>query len=197
MINQIIAAMQDIIAKHGLELMQRYPDDLLVCDRAVLEQFALPGAKIGWCVGDSHTHITPLGIHLRENECVTYHLNLASRDRFYLLSVGQGRFTLNEQTRKSYEALANTPVPYAKEGDASSFWVLRHKTRIGHVSLTSIGSCQEPKELARITPIAGISPQDSAALVHWCMYGIREKAHTLFVRSVVEWCEPARLQLVA
>jgi hypothetical protein len=197
MIEKILAAMQGLIAKHGLELMQRYPNDLLVIDREVLERNALPGVKIAWMVGHSHTHITVLGIHARENECVTYHTNLCNDDRFYLLSIGMDSFSIKEQTREAYKALAHTRVSYEKQGDKSSFWLSRNKTRIGHVCLTSIGTFASPKESARITPIAGISKQDRAALEMWCAYAVREKANTLFVRSVVEWGEPARLQLVA
>lgn len=197
MVKNIIAALLDIIAKHGLELMQRYPDDLLVIDRDVLEKFALPGVKIAWMVGHSHTHITVLGTHARENECVTYHTNLSSEDRFYLLNIGQERFTITEQTRDSYKALAQIPVPYQKQGSDSDFWVTRNRTRIGHISLTSIGTFKSPKESAQITPVADISPQDRVALEMWCNYGVREKAHTLFVRSTIEWCEPVRQHLVA
>ena len=46
----IIQSMQDIITKHGLELMQHYPNDLWVHDKANLMVMAVPSAHIAWLV---------------------------------------------------------------------------------------------------------------------------------------------------
>lgn len=61
MIQAIIEAMKQEIAKYKLEVLQHYPKDLEI-DMATLERFAHPGMKIAWMVGDSHTHIAPLGV---------------------------------------------------------------------------------------------------------------------------------------
>lgn len=70
MIQAIIEAMKNEIAKHKLELLQRYPMDLEL-DMAMLERFAQPGMKIAWMVGDSHTHSAVLGLHQSLNELPT------------------------------------------------------------------------------------------------------------------------------
>ncbi len=64
LVNQIIQSMQDIVVKHGLELMQHYPNDLLVHDKAHLMGMASPGAQFAWVVGDTHTHIR----HIRNEQ---------------------------------------------------------------------------------------------------------------------------------
>ena len=184
--------MQEIVAKAGLALMSHYPDDLLVFDRAILEKHALPGSKIGWCVGDLHTHMTVLGVHPGENECVGYHTNLGSKDRFYLLTVGQEQFAIVEQSRDAYAALSRTAVPYEKQGNPSCFWVKRAQRDIGCIALESTGTYEAPVETATIAPVEGISRQERAALELWCQYGIMEKARTLFARAIVNWAEPLK-----
>ena len=77
MIQAIIEAMKQEIAKYKLEVLQHYPKDLEI-DMATLERFAHPGMKIAWMVGDSHTHIAPLGVHQKLNEIPTYLTRLAN-----------------------------------------------------------------------------------------------------------------------
>lgn len=46
MLEAILQAMRNEIAKHGLELMQRYPDDLNKITASELEHAVVPGAKV-------------------------------------------------------------------------------------------------------------------------------------------------------
>jgi len=93
MTQMIINAMKTQINKYGLELLTGpYKNDLLVHDRAMLERYALPGFKIAWMVGVSHTHLFPLGINQEENDCVTYVTNLSSNDRFFVIDISQSGF---------------------------------------------------------------------------------------------------------
>jgi len=46
--NKIIDAMLAEVARYKLELLQRYPNDLLVHDRISLERGAHAGAKFCW-----------------------------------------------------------------------------------------------------------------------------------------------------
>lgn len=171
---QIIKVMEEQIKKYGLELLSRYPDDLYKHDVATLERAAVPGATIAWMVGHSHTHITVLGCHEKENEAVTYHLNLANDDRFYVLKIGQGNFTIREVDRAAYKALQQTPVPYSKIGDKTNFWVMKHKARVGHIAIKHTGTCQKPSVNVVITPVLAISALDQSALACWASYGASE-----------------------
>ena len=114
LVERIIEAAKAEIEKYALELLQRYPDDLLVHDRSALEIYAVGGARIGWMVGHSHTHLVPLGIHPGTNQEVTYLTNLANDDRFYeiVISSSGENFTMKEITREDFAGLARTPVRY-------------------------------------------------------------------------------------
>lgn len=185
-----LSLMQAEIKKYGLEVLQRYPNDLLVHDRAQLEIAAVPGAKIAWMVGHCHTHLVPLGVHPRENEHVAYLTKLASEDRFYGLTISrQGNVAINEVDRQGFIQLQGIPVPYVIQGGPDNFWLLRNGHRIGHCGITMTGGICARMAEAVITPVVGISQQDRVALQMWCDYGIREKAQTLFIRQTVTWAD--------
>jgi hypothetical protein len=193
-VQAILNAMQAVIAKHALEVLQRYPNDLLVHDKAILEKVAVPGAKIAWMVGHSHTHMVSLGFHKQEGMNVEGLINLANEDRFYVLNICSGeKFTMTEVDRKDFSQLGNTPVHYEREGGVDNFWLLHHKNRVGHIGLKRVNSWIE----AKITPLMGITEHQLAALEIWCSCAIVELAGSLFVKSDVNWAEPLRLEQAA
>jgi len=193
-VQNILNAMQTAITQFNLEVMQRYPDDLLVHDKSMLERLAVPGATLAWMVGHCHTHIVALGFHPKENSNVEYLTNLAKEDRFFVLSIGQTNgFKMDEINRSAFAALSRTPVPYQLEGNAAHFWLYRQSQQIGHVAIAQIGTWQAPKAKATITPVVGISAHARAALGLWSTYAITEIAGTLFVRSEETWAEPIAL----
>lgn len=193
MVLSIIDAMQDVIQKHGLQLLERYPSDLLVHDKAALEEYAVPGAMIAWMVGHSHTHIVLLGLHDDENKTVTYLTNMGNDDRFYVIKVHSGRFTMSEVSREQFAAMKSTHVPYARQGSVGNFWLVRGKERVGHIALQNIGTLHQAKVSATITPVAGINALDRSALGKWAQKSIVEMAGTLFVWQEVTWEKPVYL----
>jgi hypothetical protein len=197
-VQSILEAMQAVITKYGLEVMQRYPDDLRIHDKAMLERMAVPGARIAWMAGHCHTHLVSLGFNPKENLNVTYLTDLAKEDRFYVLNIGHGnKFKMDEINRKSFAALSDTPVPYERNGNASNFWLYRQSVKIGHVAIDQVGTWQEPEAKATITPMRGISQHARAALGLWCSYAITEMAGTLFTRSEVSWADPIEVAQAA
>lgn len=198
MIQAIIDAFKHEILKHGLELLQRYPKDLDI-DLAMLERFASPGLKYAWMVGDSHTHSAALGVHQKLNELPTYVTRLANNDRFYLLSIGNGheQFTLKELDHDAFAALVNTPIPYKMVGSFDSFWLYRNESRVGSCILTREGTYEKPTYKIALTPMAGISKLDRAALEEWGQQAVVKKAGSLFAYSRVEWQDEIKLQLAA
>jgi len=197
-VQSLLERMQAVITIYRLEVMQRYPDDLLVHDKAMLERFAIPGATIAWMAGHSHTHLVALGFHPVENLNVTYLTNLANEDRFFVLNIGEGyRIKMNEIDRQQFSALSNIPVPYERRGDSSNFWLYRQQTKLGHVAIEQIGTWQNRKSIATITPVTGISAHERAALAIWCSYAITELTGTLFARGEISWAEPIAIAQAA
>ena len=198
-VDAIIGALLAQIAKYDLELLKRYPDDLLVHDRSMLETYATAGAKIGWVLGDSHSHNVVLGVHPDDNIGVTYLTRLASNDRFYLLTIASsgGAFSLKEMTAAEFVDLNHTKIEYRREGKANCFWLTRQATRVGMVELENIGNPVNPKYRITITPVAGVTDRDRAALQRWAQKASIECAHTLFVRTEVIEAEPVQLQNAA
>lgn len=192
--DSLITVMRTEIEKHGLELLQRYPNDLLVHDRAVLDWAAVPGMRIAWMVGHSHTHIVPLGLHDEETGMVSCLLNMGRDDRFYLIEVGPSGFVMKEVTRGAFEQLAKEQTRYAMAGSPEGFWLKRRdKSSVGTVEITRKGDWQNTVYRARISPVAGVAEIDKAALCVWCSHAIRKVAGTLFARSEITWAEPIRL----
>lgn len=196
LVENIMTAMKAEITKYGLEVLVRYPRDLLVHDRLSLERYAFPGAHMAWMVGHSHTHIAHLGLHSEENERPTYLTNLANDDRFYEIKVtGINAFSIKETTREAFPALSRVPILYETEGYNHEFYWLRHvrRGRLGTVAIESVGNWQEPKYRVTITPVAGISPLDRATLRIWAENSCVTLAHSLFVRYEIEEAESISL----
>jgi len=200
--NQIVEAIMAFMAaqieKYSLELMQRYPNDLLVHDKSVLERIAVPGAHFAWMVGHSHTHLVPLGLHAEESEMVKCLTNMASDDRFYECKVSHGGdFTMKEIDRKAFAELSTTRIQYQSAGSKDGFWVMQGKQKVGYIDLKMVAESQHRHVKAVITPVAGISPLSKSALETWCSYGVIHLAGSMFIQSSLEWAEPYQELLAA
>jgi hypothetical protein len=182
MVESILNEMQFIVAKHGLNLMQTYPNDLLVHDRRMLERCAHNGASIAWMAGHSHTHLVNLGVHREENEMVHYLTNLASEDRFYTIKIFAGDVAFKEVDRKGFDALANTPVPYIKLGQDDEFALFKREVRVGKVRVTQQGSYADRLYVLEISAEACATKQDHMALHIWAEKAAAKCAGTLFVK---------------
>lgn len=194
MIEAAMKLMLAEIQRHGLEVIQRYPNDVLVLDRAVLEQYAHPGSTVAWMVGDTHSHIVPLGIHPLLNKLVTYLTNLASNDRFYALEFSRsGQFGIKPIDRKVFAELSQAAIPYTTKGTPTNFSLYREASRLGHCMLTDEGTCAAPLVLVTITPRHDIRPIDKAALEEWARQAVTKHTGTLFAKSKFHWNEPVSL----
>lgn len=185
---QAIQLMLDEIKKYGLELMTRYPNDLLVHDRKMLEMAAYPGAMVAWMVGHSHTHLVRLGIHAKENEMVSYLTNMSADDRFYLLTVNQEGCKLKERTRDEFIALGRTPIAYKRLGTSESFTLYRKDVKVGHVVVHTKGSLMDRHYEVEVVKHTR-DKCDDAALHVWSEKAVVEIAHTLFARFETRWTE--------
>ena len=198
-VDSVLQSMQDIIVKHGLELMQHYPNDLLVHDKAFLMEMASPGAHIAWVIGDRHTHIVALGLSQTENEMVGCLTRLASNDKFYSIKFHTNqRVEFKEFTSANFETLATTKINYSPSvKDMSDFWLMCGSTQIGRISVEITGTYVERVYECRVTPFEGISLLDRTALNHWAQLAIIKTAGTLFVKSNTTWCEAIAKRIAA
>ena len=194
MIEAAIQLMLAEIERHGLQVIQRYPDDVLVHDRAVLEQFGHPGSTVAWMVGDLHSHIVPLGIHPLLNKTVTYLTDMASNDRFYTLEFSRsGTVVIKPIDRKVFAELSRASVPYTTKGTTTNFSLYRGTSRLGHCMLTDEGTCAAPLMLVTITPRHDIQLIDKSALEEWARQGVTQHTGSLFAKSKLHWNESVSL----
>lgn len=197
LVNRIIDRMSMIIQEHGLELLQRYPNDLLVHDRNVLERAAVNGAQIAWMVGHCHTHMVILGLHPKENQNVGYLAHIGNDDRFYLIKVSADTFTMKEVSRDDFAKLSNTSVRYAREGAKDAFWLTRNRCRVGYIQVEWIGTPQAPRYKVTLTPVAGCSALDLSALHLWGSWALTEVGRSLFTPGELILADPLRIQEAA
>lgn len=189
--SQIVNRLVEIVREGKLEILERYPDDLLKHDRAILEASAYPGMQIAWMVGHCHTHMFPLGLHPEKNEGVTWVTNQAKDDRFFVIKIrSAGAFSVQELDRKQFAALQHTPMLYAPESLGGEGWLTKHGQRVGHVATQ-----WEPSQVGRqvaveLTPVDGCSELDRFVLEMWGDKAASTRAHSLFTPRRYVW-QPA------
>lgn len=196
LVDRMIEAMRAEIEKHGLEVMQRYPNDILIHDRNMLLCNAAPGSRFAWTVHDTSSHLAVLGIHPDLNSDINAFVNHSDRQRFYELRVNHGSFSLNEIDERAFLSLRHVSVPYHSTG-RGSFRLLRGDTVVGHVRLDDVGNWQDRRYKVTITPDAQATARDLVALDAWSVRETVRLAGTLFVRSTMDWIEPQALRQAA
>lgn len=200
-LDQVVQAMKDRIAAHGLQLLQNYPNDLLIHDRRIMEAALVPGVTMGWVVGHNHTHLIVLGVHPQENDMAPYLTRLSESDRYYTIAL-DGRaasgVAITEASREAFAALANLDVPYRSNGPVESFDLYRHTQMIGHVTVRrQVTDGGTPVYLQTIEPTHRATDADRVALLFWAEKAAVKAAHTLFCQTEVTWQEPGAEALAA
>ncbi|MYM92473.1 hypothetical protein [Duganella vulcania] len=198
-LDRLIEALKAQIGVYKLELLQHYPNDLLVHDRASFERFWAPGQRFGWMVGHRHTHMAAIGLHVEENKVLGYLLNLAADDRFFEIAIGQDgqSFSIKEIGREGFRSLMNTPVPYHRMGQHENFTLYRAGGAVGSVVITPTGTYEMRVYKAVLAPKAGSLARDATALHLWSDYACRGLAGSLFYRSEYVVTPPSAVLLVA
>jgi hypothetical protein len=158
--------MVDVVKQHRLELLQRYPDDLMISDLGYLKRYARPGVVFAWCVGDCHSHLTMLGFTKADTELVSALTNLANNDRFFRIRCLSDDVVLDALSREQFSALATTPVPYQVKNTTEGITFWRHDEPIGAALIRRL--LPEPQQSnasyeAIITPKYGVTEVDLAA----------------------------------
>jgi len=180
----LIEAMTTLVHVHNFDLLKRYPSDLLVHDRNMLGEFACPGTRFAWVLGHAHTHLVTLGLHPDENNLVDCFTSLCSSDRFFVIHVRSGStFNIEEVTREEFRLLKHTRVPYSVVGSTTEFTLCR-ESRVGHASIKRTGAIGNVEYQVALTPYAGATAADIAALKLWASHRVRTAAGTFFVNAI-------------
>lgn len=193
MVELILNEMKSLIAKHQLNLLQTYPNDLLVYDRENLERFAHCGATIAWVVGHNHTHIVNLGLHPEENDMVHCLTKLASTDHFYQIKIFADDVAFKEVDRDGFRALGPTPVPYTKIGGDDNFALFKIGLKVGQVQISAKGNYRDRVYNLKITAESSATKLDHAALHLWADKMAAHIAGSLFIKIQVEFAAKQRL----
>ena len=188
MIQKMIDAMQKEVVRHGFELMQRYPRDLLVHDRAILTQYAKPGAVIAWVIGHCHSQAVAVGIHEMEHSLLTTLAKQSRADQFYRIECTADNFELTALPRHEYLALSHTPIPYRTTHNPKRFVLSRNGIVVGRCQITppDYRVSQDRTHTLEITPTRNASSLDLAALECYGRQALR-KIEDCFARLEVVW----------
>lgn len=187
----ILQFMVEQINKHGLQILQNYPDDVYKHDLNYLKDFAVPGMQFGWVVGHTHTHIVALGLHQVQNELVHAFTNLSSSDRFYHLVIGKdSTFTAKELSRDAFSSLSSVKIQYHAEGECDESFILkRGDSRIALCQTRISGSVfTERVKLGKYKALTSLPlPQeDEVAVKLWIATKLNHLAGSLFGRTEIE-----------
>ncbi|MCE2722066.1 MAG: hypothetical protein LW865_02090 [Betaproteobacteria bacterium] len=173
----MIRQMVDVVNQNGFLLLQRYPDDLMVHDRAYLTRFARPGMVFAWCVGDSHSHLTIVGLTKSDTELVSALTGLGSKDRFFRIRCSADGAMFDALSREEFARLATTPVPYQVKNTTDGIALWRDEELVGTAlirRLTPEPQCTNATYEAIIRPAAAVSEVELAALETATCLRIRE-----------------------
>jgi hypothetical protein len=186
-VTRIIEAMQSIIAKHGLELMQRYPNDLLVHDRRILDGLQNTTCTIAWCVGHSHTHMAVMGVHPEENDMVPCYANLGSTDKYFKLVLsGMEDFKLTEMERSEFLKLSQVRIPYSLKGGNMDFSLFKEGVTIARVTVEVTGPYMTRLFNINYQPLISLSDIDRRAIEKWAYKCIASQTGSLFSKVGTE-----------
>lgn len=189
-VDDIINYLKAFIERNNLEVLSRYPNDLLVHDRNQFTKLAAPGMRFGWKADHSSTHLITIGVHLKEMELIPTLAGLTSASKYLEIFIPYvGPVCYTEHTSETFAQLANKEVPFRMVGEPSDFMVYRGARRLGRIVLENKGYFNDstPRTFeANIyeDPTDG-SAKDIPVLRIWAEHAITTCAGTLFVRSVI------------
>jgi hypothetical protein len=193
---QILAKMKDIVDANQFKVYSFYPKDALIDEQIVL---ALENSvcSFGWVVGNTHTHLTVLGIHEDMNERVTYFLNLASSDKFYVFNLrANNQFDFKEVTRDEFASLQNTQIQYSSSfqstalcwyKDSACFSLKKNQLEIAKIAIVDKFVDHNRKFEVKIHPMSKmLSSVDVYAATNWAQNVCIKTARSFFVPVDIE-----------
>lgn len=182
MIDQLIDTMVEQVKIHGLELLSRYPNDLLVHDRAFLQDNLVEGLSIAWVVGHSHTHCALVGISEEQSDLIWHLSALSEDDIFYRIDIKRGQAKLKQLSRAEFSDLSKIKPAYTAVFDWR-FEVKRNGKRVGFVEIEPHGTYDSRAYEATIKPDADATAKDIIGLKVMTKRGIARQHGSLFWRG--------------
>lgn len=151
-------------------------------DKRVLADLGEASATLGWCVGDSHTHIVILGLHPDENDVIDYLSKLSRNDKLYkIVLTGKEDFKLTQLDNSQFLELKLTKVPFSKQGDALNFRLFKDQKPIFDIAITVTGGYQTRKFSIEYQPLTTTSLVfDKVAAEYWAFNSIKTYTNSLF-----------------
>lgn len=188
---KIIEAISKSAATQIGELMKRYPDDLAVHDRRILDGLENAVCEIAWVVGDTHTHMAVLGVSEEQNQMVNCFARLANDDVYFRLSLLAGnQFRLTALDRAAFEKLSSTKIAFVRAGNNLNFTLLKNALPIAAVSIESQGNWKTRSFKIQIRPILDLSVFDRHAVLEWSRWSIGKETGSLFFEAEEPIWEP-------
>jgi hypothetical protein len=184
MIDKIIEAMVKEVERLGLQLLAgSYANDLLVADRMWLEMHVVAGLQAAWVVGDSHTHLTTLGLHPKHNEMVPCLTRLSSSDRYFLLSIGNESFTLKEVNREQFLDKGSYKIHYSeKQTSLEQHTVFHQNKEVGVYRVAKHGYFEEASYEVGIACVEGATPLERLAVELHANHKVCQLAGSLWAK---------------
>lgn len=181
---KIIEAMSKLAANQIGKLMKRYPDDVAVHDRRILDELENAVCEIAWVVGDSHTHMAVLGVSEEQNQMVNCFAWLANDDAYFRLSLlANNQFRLTALDRAAFEKLSSTKIEFLRAGNNHNFTLLKNALPIAAVSIESKGNWETRSFKIQIRPISDLSAFDRHAILEWTRWSIGQATGSLFFNA--------------
>lgn len=119
----IINEFKRIIQKNDFQLLKLYPSDL-DSDQRILAKLEGWTGTVGWCIGDTHSHMAVLGVVDSMNDMVENYVDLAKSDKFYKVELRAGNdFRVIQLDKTQYLDLKKTPILYSFKGNSTDFEV--------------------------------------------------------------------------
>ncbi len=184
MIDQLIDKMVDLVKQKGLELMSRYPADLLVHDRRFLQENLVEGVTIAWVVGHSHTHCALVGISEEQSDLIWHLSSLNESDVYCRIDVRNCKAAVKELSRQQFTDLSKIKPAYSARFDWQ-FDVRHGSDLIGHVHIEPKGSFENRSYEITVSPKSNASAKDLVGLQQLAKRGAARQHGSLFWRGEI------------
>ncbi|WP_138519216.1 hypothetical protein [Limnobacter alexandrii] len=184
MIDQLIDKMVDLVKQKGLELMSRYPADLLVHDRRFLQENLVEGVTIAWVVGNSHTHCALVGISEEQSDLIWHLSSLNESDVYCRIDVRNGKAAVKELSRQQFTDLSKIKPAYSARFDWQ-FDVRHGNDCVGHVRIEPKGSLENRAYDITVFPESNASAKDLVGLQQMAKRGAARQHGSLFWRGEI------------
>jgi hypothetical protein len=137
-VKPVVQKLLDIIKHHKLEVMEHYPNDVLVCDAEMLEKAWFPGARIAWAASTSSTQLIVLNTGSKSTREMLQAIGSYSMSYkvWYLLSNVGGKVVAKELTAEQFATLEDDSTLTTKQIERGRYQILENGAPVAGVTCT-------------------------------------------------------------